>query len=854
MAKITEYPQATKLDTGDVLLKDGTGGTKKMLAKDLAKELAPDIVGDVEKRVDDLEAAVEELSPITDINSTDLWEQGGIVSTTGGNASASSSTYTKRNRTTKEIPDNVIRIVNTAPDGFGYAVAVYTDRSWNAANWLGFYDNSGTVKTSSPVWITGDTDISDVKAAAQIKSPTMTEFCYRLVGANSASNYGVDTAPSDGVSLKLMAEVEETIAVDDTMSVKGMAADAKAVGLYLETIVPGITDITPIADWSDEGLYIALVSSSSPSSSYIANIDKPQTSSSGYGHYMVIEAQEGEVYTITVEGGNVGRAYGFVAENGAVLEVADASAKLSNTVVTAPSNTKWLVVNDTSHQPFIGRVYRGIFVDPHLGLPSMSGIPVLELTGSTKGMSKEQKVTLNYSIFDRTGTCTVKWQGSSSLRYAKKNYTVTFDNAMDAYVNWQNYRKMYGTSNGVLSSDYPAAAYDFSEGNSYSAGTVVVYDKHFYKFTEAHPAGEWTGTDANYAYPVSAPTEAGSRISFRTWGRQKKYCFKANYIDASHARNIVNARLWGRMVAARIAMGEITDARADSPNYGAIDGFPCEIKINGESQGLYTFNIPKDAWTFDMDEENDKHFVVGGENNGNSATKWMTATVVTDPTATGYGEDYGVEVGEDYAEAALTSINNAIAQANSPEAASDWETALADYVDINSVYDYFIFTCCIANNDALARNILYGTYDGTKWFMSAYDLDTTYGFNPYGTKIFRTEGEHTNFAGAAAMHKLAQLMVSQSRAKLKARYDLWRNGGEVNGVTVPAILSDESVWNEFAQFLIDIPSRDYRIDRDLWPMIPGTEVMTVSNYMEYYRAHCKALDEEIEALVGNSNG
>lgn len=1240
MAKITEYPQATKLDTGDVLLKDGTGGTKKMLATDLAKELAPDIVGDVEKRVDDLEAAVEELSPVKDINSVDLWEQGGIVSGSGVDQTSSEVTYVRRIRTVDAVPDGVTRIVNTAPDSTGYTVGVYKDRSWIQANWLGFYDNSGTVKASSPTWITGDTDISDIEAAAQAKAPTATQFYYRIVAANSSDGaYTINTLPSDSLKLKLMTGAEETIEVDPTLTIEGMAADAKAagdkiaeltsrvqntaisiknegfpliitdaeqgqrfesvqipfgpaqsgsgdpstsniraltprtptlyrcgpnlytgegdtpnsgyngegvignsttaritdhisvvgensivvlvwgnpgsgsantvrVGMYdadgnllnggsgfysvtirtgfhtaripltsgtatvrvscyktynlgvyagsavedltltlpdgsvgggvwdpvngtltvdrlyksldgtekwvlpvggivgtnkayfslvigehgsavndsgicshfmpvnitssttsvgqkivnssvapasarlmirpedaanatvdtfkawlaaqaaantpvqvcwklaepvvytvdagtivalsgvntlfhnaweygvdcdvvtvnkldtstafktatdaLEVLSPGIMGDSAITDWNEEG-YISLAAATVN----LARIVKP--SGENHARYILLSAQEGDIFTITATGGSAARAYGFIAEDSTTI-LAKASAPaagtnnviLVNEIITAPAGTKWLIVNDCSY-PFTGRVFRGVSnATRNNTLPSMnqmSGIPVLELTGDTSGMTKDDKVTLNYSIFDRTGTCTVKWQGSSSVRYGKKNYTVTFDYKMDAYENWQNFKRNYGIVNGVTSGDYPASYRDFCENNSYVKDSVVHYDGYFYRFTQDYPAKSELGWDddiVQYAFPAVKTTDGtayvpgtaeASKCSFKTWGRQKKYCFKANYIDASHARNIVNARLWGRMVAARIAMGEITDARADSPNYGAIDGFPCEIKINGISRGLYTFNIPKDAWTFDMDKENDKHFVVGGEDNSNSATKWMTATVVTDPTATGYGGDYEVEVGEDYAEAALTSINNAIAQANSAAAASDWETALADYVDINSVYDYFIFTCCIANNDALARNILYGTYDGTKWFMSAYDLDTTYGFNPYGTKIFRTEGERTNFAGAAGMHRLAQLMVAQSPAKLKERYDLWRNGGTVNGVTVPAILSDESVWNEFAQFLIDIPSRDYRIDRDLWPMIPGTEVMTVSNYMEYYRAHCKALDEEIEALA-----
>lgn len=1250
MAKITEYPQATKLDTGDVLLKDGTGGTKKMLATDLAKELAPDIVGDVEKRVDDLEAAVEELSPVEDINSVDLWEQGGIVSGSGANQGSGEVAFPRRIRTISNIPDSVYKIVNAAPDSFGYAVGVYKDRSWTQTNWLGFYDNSGTIKASSPAWITGDIDISNIEAAAQAKDPTATQFYYRIVAANSSDGaYTINTSLSDSLKLKLMTEAEEAIEVDPTLTVEGMAADAKAagdriagltrrvqntsifienegfpliitdaeqgqrfesvqvpfgpgqigsgdpspsnirklfprtptlyrcgpnlytgegdtpdtaydaqgvigpstnssritdyipvsgesevvmlvwgnpvtsgkpirigaydaegtmlnggaliwktdglaghdarLGLYayriplpegaasirvsvyigwnlgiyagsaaesltltlpdgsvggvwdpvngtltvdrlyksldgtekwvlpaggivgtdnaylymvigdggsvvndsgicshfmpvnitssttavgqkivnssaspksarllirpenaanvtvdsfkawlaaqasagtpvqvcwrlaepvvytvdaetiaalsgvntlfhnawesgagddvvvkrqldtntafktatdaLEVLSPGIIGDAAITDWNEEG-YISLAAATVN----LARIVKP--SGENHARHILTSAQEGDTFTITATGGLAARAYGFIAEDSTTIlakapepAAGTTNVILVNEIITAPAGTKWLIVNDCTY-PFTGRVFRGVSnATRNNTLPSMnqmSGIPVLELTGDTSGMTKDNKVTLNYSIFDRAGTCTVKWQGSSSARYGKKNYTVTFDYKMDAYENWQNFKRNYGVLNGVTSGDYPASHRDFCESNNYVKDSVVHYNGYFYRFTQDYPAKSELGWDddiVQYAFPAVKTTDGtayvpgtaeASKCSFKTWGRQKKYCFKANYIDASHARNIVSARLWGRMVAARIAMGEITDARVDSPNYGAIDGFPCEIKINGISRGLYTLNIPKDAWTFDMDKENDKHFVVGGENNDNSATRWMTATVVTDPTATGYGGDYGVEVGEDYAEAALTSINNAIAQANSAEAASDWETALADYVDINSVYDYFIFTCCIANNDALARNILYGTYDGTKWFMSAYDLDTTYGFNPYGTKIFRTEGERTNFAGAAAKHKLAQLMVAQSRVKLKERYDLWRNGGEVNGVTIPAILSDESVWNEFAQFLIDIPSRDYRIDRDLWPMIPGTEVMTVSNYMEYYRAHCKALDKEIEKLVGNSNG
>lgn len=51
MAKITEYPQATRLDANDVLLKDGTGGTKKIVFTDLAVELLGSVSPEMHRNI-----------------------------------------------------------------------------------------------------------------------------------------------------------------------------------------------------------------------------------------------------------------------------------------------------------------------------------------------------------------------------------------------------------------------------------------------------------------------------------------------------------------------------------------------------------------------------------------------------------------------------------------------------------------------------------------------------------------------------------------------------------------------------------------------------------------------------------
>lgn len=40
MPKVTDYSAATRFDSGDVIIKDGTGGTKKMTAANAAVEFA----------------------------------------------------------------------------------------------------------------------------------------------------------------------------------------------------------------------------------------------------------------------------------------------------------------------------------------------------------------------------------------------------------------------------------------------------------------------------------------------------------------------------------------------------------------------------------------------------------------------------------------------------------------------------------------------------------------------------------------------------------------------------------------------------------------------------------------------
>ena len=427
------------------------------------------------------------------------------------------------------------------------------------------------------------------------------------------------------------------------------------------------------------------------------------------------------------------------------------------------------------------------------------GLPVLYLNGDTSAMTKETPVTLNCRLITAkgytgvastiifTGTCECKWQGSSSV-----------------------------------SRGYPKRNYTIKFDTAFEATRVWPKD---------------TERVTNFA---------------KSWGEQKKYCFKANWVDPSAARNVVCAKLWGQVVKSRAEQyGNVPEKLVNSPNYGAIDGFPCIIVLNDEFLGLYTFNIPKDDWMFNMGDGT-AEYVVAAENNNLSACGFSAAATFANE------EDFAIEyIPDDVAdETLIASFNDAIGAVMNSSKSSAWETEVAPYFDVDAAIDYLIFVCCIGARDNLRKNALYATYDGVKWFMSAYDLDTTFGANVHAKGWYPVVNDRNQFAESCKMHRVFDRIVNYSKDKLKKRYEELRVGtkDEDGRVVEPGILSDENVWYMLNNFVNDIPRVVYNADAEKWtsdsgarPML-ATTTANVDNYMHYYRMHCAYLDKEIEAL------
>lgn len=225
------------------------------------------------------------------------------------------------------------------------------------------------------------------------------------------------------------------------------------------------------------------------------------------------------------------------------------------------------------------------------------------------------------------------------------------------------------------------------------------------------------------------------KIAFKNWGAQNKFCLKANWIDLSHARNIVSARLWADIVESRADYDTLPELLKTSPNNGAIDGFAIKVYNNGVYQGRYTCNIPKDKWMFNMDDKEDNHCVLCGENYDGGCFRSLPKID---------GSDWSDEIHDkapDNIIASWTGVVNFVMTSTDTE----FKTNLSNYFDVQSLIDYHLFGIAMCGLDSYGKNQIYMTYDGIKWIASMYDLDSTWGLYWNGETIVQPTYERSKF-------------------------------------------------------------------------------------------------------------
>ena len=369
-----------------------------------------------------------------------------------------------------------------------------------------------------------------------------------------------------------------------------------------------------------------------------------------------------------------------------------------------------------------------------------TNIPKVYFTGNIEGMTtkkderqillKYESAELNFEKYTK-----IKVQGSSSLAYEKKNYTI-----------------------------------NLYEDNTFNKKSKIDMKKG--------------------------------------WGEQSKYNLKANWIDKTHSRNVVSAKIAGNVER---KYGVLNDL----PNNGSIDGFPVEIYINNEFLGLYTWNIPKDAWMFNMDENNSNHIVLGGD--------WYTEYVNFKKQLDGFdGTGWEEEVGKTNKET-VTNFNRLVKFIND-SSDEEFRKDFNNYINLDSALNYIVMIYLVEGIDNTGKNMMLVSYDnGQLWYLTLYDLDSTWGTWTDGKLNSSYEILPENEIFNHSTNNLITRMIKCFPNEISDRWFELRKD----------IFLEENIIKEFENFTNSIPQETIEKESKRWENIPGYDLNQIKEFINF---------------------
>lgn len=377
------------------------------------------------------------------------------------------------------------------------------------------------------------------------------------------------------------------------------------------------------------------------------------------------------------------------------------------------------------------------------------------------------------------------------------------------------------------------------DSKSYVAGELEYVSKttkfHAYTYIKLQGTSTFQLPKKNYTVNLYSDENRSVKLNkeFKNWGFHNNFVLKANYNDILHARNVVGAKLWGKVVQSRNDYNSLPEELKNSPNNGAIDGFPVKVYVDGKYNGLYNWTIPKCDWMVGMNSANASHVLLSAEFNDNGDITYKNNPCNFNTLWDGSEDYFSVEVGENSAEL-VSSLNKVIADIINTDSA-----ALERSLDINGAIDYFIFQEIILGTDGLAKNILLATYDMTKWYLSAYDMDSTFDLDWNGEILYRYDSDMPNIPYNNQYSSLLMHIWNNYYSAYVERYTELRK----------SVLSYSSIIEEFEKY-IDIFGEDVYIqDTAIYPNIPSVTSNTLTSLRNFVSDRLKYLDDNYGVVI-----
>lgn len=253
------------------------------------------------------------------------------------------------------------------------------------------------------------------------------------------------------------------------------------------------------------------------------------------------------------------------------------------------------------------------------------------------------------------------------------------------------------------------------------------------------------------------------------------FCFKADYMESSHGRNVGIARFLNDCIFNIKNPAQLKDSRVRN----AINGFPCLMYINDELIGVYNFNT--DRYSNNTYGYTDEEKILVYEISANSDTtagafyKWTPESGKTEidyykadfnclyPPTRAAGNDSYSEI-----KRVVEWVHN-----SSDE---DFKDNIEQYFNKKYLLRYYIYVNIFASVDSLGKNMKLASWDGgNTWYLQPYDCDTSIGLDNTGFLRFSSDieiGDKDTFNTTSSV--LWQKVSRIFEADIRSEYALLR--------------------------------------------------------------------------------
>ena len=160
-------------------------------------------------------------------------------------------------------------------------------------------------------------------------------------------------------------------------------------------------------------------------------------------------------------------------------------------------------------------------------------------------------------------------------------------------------------------------------------------------------------------------------------------------------------------------------------------------------------------------------------------------------------------------------------------------------MDIKSAIDYFIFQEIILGTDGLAKNMLLATYGMSKWYLSAYDMDSTFDLDWNGEILELYDSDMPEVPYNNRYSSLLEYIQNNYYDKYVERYTELRK----------SVLSYSSIIEEFEKYIGVYGEDVYIQDTAIYPDIPSVTDNTLNSLRNFVRDRLEYLDSEYGVVI-----